>query len=64
MSIYVSQLFILQKANKVWESQKINTIQVISIRFLNRFFFFFNLQFITGIYHVPETESQKINEAT
>lgn len=63
MSIYVSQLFILQKANKVWESQKINTIQVISIRFLNRFFFF-NLQFITGIYHVPETESQKINEAT
>ena len=63
MSIYVSQLFILQKANKVWESQKINTIQVISIRFLNRFFFF-NLQFITGISHVPETESQKINEAT
>ena len=63
MSIYVSQLFILQKANKVWESQKINTIQVISIRFLNRFFFL-NLQLITGIYHVPETESQKINEAT
>lgn len=58
-----SQLFILQKANKVQESQKINIIQVISIRFLNRCFFF-NLHFITGISDVPETESQKTNEAT